>query len=201
MKEFVTVGYSYNELRESAKERVKQWYLETTDRAEQFHEDIMEYLKEQFPRSDLKVGFSFGYCQGDGLNIHGRLNMYDFLNKWNACDEVKDWMNKILDHTDHWYNFAENNRYCYSCKFIDRKYIDEDVSATVRDLEDTDLNIADSTDLIKQFYTDLVDYFEELDRKFEKDGYTYLYECEEDEIADYCAANDFYFTESGTFLG
>ena len=86
MKEFVTIGYSYEELNEDAKAKVKQWYLEDPIRNENFYEDVKNYLKENFPRSELEVTYSLGYCQGDGLNIYGKVNLYDFLEKLNLLE-------------------------------------------------------------------------------------------------------------------
>lgn len=200
MKEFVTIGYSYNELSDGAKEKVKEWYLNDELRNNLFYEDLIEYLKENFPRSELKVQYSLSYAQGDGLNIYGRLNMYDFLKIWDACNEVKLLMEKVLDNTDHWYNFAENRQYCYSCKFRDLSFLEDDVGDTIRDLENTELNIVDSTEIVRVFYKALILHFTTLDKKFEKDGYKYFYECEDSEVQEHCESNDYYFTESGEFI-
>ena len=50
MKTFTTVivGYTYNELSESAKEKVKQWYLDDPIRNDILYEDIMLYLHDNF---------------------------------------------------------------------------------------------------------------------------------------------------------
>ena len=84
MKEFITIGYSYNELNERAKAKVKEWYLNDTIRCDIFHDDIMMFLHDEFPSSSLRINFSLYYCQGDGFNIEGELDLCDFLPKWEA---------------------------------------------------------------------------------------------------------------------
>ena len=199
MKEFVTIGYSYNELNETAKECVKQWYLEDETRSQLFTEDIYYYLKENFPQSDLKVCYSLSYCQGDGLNIYGTLYLHDFLNVWNVPDGVKSIMSHYIENSESEFTFENDNHYCYSCKFVDKKYIEDYVEKMCDDLVYNGIKRI-NTDLVRQFYVDMLDYFEELDRKFEEDGYKYLYEVEDEEIAECCEVNDWYFTKDGKFI-
>ena len=69
--------YKYEELSEEAKETVKQWYLNDEFMAQDFEETTLERLYELFKNSKLKVQFSLNSCQGDGLNIYGKLNLMD----------------------------------------------------------------------------------------------------------------------------
>lgn len=198
MKEFVTFGYSYKELSDVAKEKVKEWYLNDPMRIDLFYECIKNDLTENFYNSHLDIEFSLNNCQGDGLNIYGDINLLDFLNKWDETTENKNEMKIILNHSQFvpWYTFKKNNRYGYSCKFIDKKYIEDYV-------EEMDVvpEHVEKRKLIKQFYLDMIDYFEDLDKQFEKSGYKYLYECDEEEVQDFCESNDYYFTEEGEFIG
>ena len=89
MKIFKTIGYNYSELSEDAKEKVKNWYLFDLDmHYELFYEDIKMYLSEQFPDSDLQLCYSLASCQGDGLNIYGKLNLYDFIYYKHRCLKI-----------------------------------------------------------------------------------------------------------------
>ena len=54
--------------------------------------------------------------------------------------------------------------------------------------------------LIEQFFNDLIDYFEKLDKKLENDGYDYLYNVDDDEIIEFCEINDYCFSKEGTFI-
>lgn len=200
MKEFVTIGYSYSELDAKAKERVKDWYLDTPIRNDVFHEDVMLFLQESFPNSDLEVQYSLSYCQGDGLNIYGTLKKDDFLPVWQVSEATKNRMKKYLNRANSGtFTFEYNDRYAYSCKFIDQKYIEEYVSDMVEDLQDNGVTRI-NTDTIRQFYTDMLDYFDDLDDKLKKKGYDYIYNCSDEEVEDACEANEWYFTKEGRFI-
>ena len=200
MKEFITIGYSYSELSDKAKEKVKQWYLHDLNiRDEIFHDDIKQYLYEEFQRSDLEVCYSLSSCQGDGLNIYGKLKLYDFVEKWTATAKEKRTINIYINNSLRDYTFEINNRYCYSCKFIDKKYINDTISEFIDELQyQCFKNI--NTPLIEQFFNDLIDYFEKLDKTLENDGYNYLCDVNDEELSEFCEINDYYFTEGGEFL-
>lgn len=186
--------YNYNELSEEAKEKVKQWLLNDDIRSKFFYEDIIEDFRCEFPRSELKVCFSLGYCQGDGLNVYGKLNFYDMLDKLDYTDKEKRTLEFYFDNGDHWYTFSKNNHYCYSCKFIDRKYIYDTIDEFINNL-DGYRNI--NTELITRFYNDFINYFDEYDHEQEKAGYKYLYEISEEEAAEECNANEYEFFIDG----
>ena len=202
MKTFtaVTVGYTYNELSESAKEKVKQWYLDDPIRNDILYEDIMLYLYDNFKLSELNVMYSLGYCQGDGLNIYGNLNLYDFLDIWQASPKEKRTIKFYIDRAFYQYTFEYNNKYCYSCKFIDKKHIDDTVEEFITELQDNQISNIKKP-LISQFFNDMIDYFESLDAEFEDNGYNYLYNCDDEEIEEASEANKWYFTETGEFIG
>lgn len=189
--------YHYGELSEEAREKVKRWYLDDELRTDLFYEDLTSFLAENYKRSNLDVCFSLGYCQGDGLNIHGKINLYDFLEKWEADEKTKRTVEKYIDSSFNEYTFEKNNHYCYSCKFIDIKYINDMVTEFISDLKYNGIR-GIKTDIIKAFFNDLFNHFERLDEEWEKAGYKYLYEAEEWEIEDFCAANDYEFLEDGT---
>lgn len=64
--------YTYIELSEEAKEKVNQWYLDDPMKSETISDIFTEDLKKLFPGRNLKMQYSLGDCQGDGLNIYGR---------------------------------------------------------------------------------------------------------------------------------
>jgi hypothetical protein len=79
------------------------------------------------------------------------------------------------------------------------KYINDSISEFIDELQYQCLkNI--NVPLIEQFFNDLIDYFEKLDKKLENDGYDYLYNVDDDEIIEFCEINDYYFTKEGTFI-
>lgn len=191
--------YKYSELSDESKEQVKQWLLDDDIRNDLFHQDILEFLKNEYPNSDLKVTYSLSSCQGDGLNIYGSVKLYDVLPKLKDYTEkeVKT-LKRYFDKIDITYTFERNNWYSYSCKFIDRKYVDDDITEAIDELKYWQYkNI--NTELLTKFYNDVIDHFEELDTSFEKDGYEYLYEMSDEEALDTCEANDYVFFEDGSF--
>lgn len=196
---YTKVLYTYSELSEEAKENVKQWYLDDEMRAYFFHDDIVEELKMFFPYSSLRVDFSLSYCQGDGLNIWGDLNLFDFIDKWEATEKEKARMTLYLENSNNIFTFHKNNHYSYSCKFIDKKYIDEYITEKTEELKDNGISRI-NTDTIQKFYRDMLDYFEDLDKQFEKDGYKYFYEVSDEELADYCEANEYEFDIDGNIM-
>jgi hypothetical protein len=188
--------YEYNELNEKAKENVKNWFLNDYSRSEFFYDDIKLDLSEKFKNSDLDVTFSLAYCQGDGLNIYGDLNLYDFIPKWDATEKEKRTISFYLDKTYHFYKFEKNNRYCYSCKFIDKYNINNTIDDFISDLEYYSVKNINSS-IIEKFFNDMIDYFDELDSYYQKQGYEYLYNISDDEIAELCEINEYYFNENG----
>lgn len=181
--------YNFEELDEQAKERVRQWYLNDDSRIDVFTEDIEAFLKEKFPKSNLKVQYSLFYAQGDGLNIFGPLNLYDFLPKWDATEKEKKTIEFYIDNSIQNYHFTKNIEYNYSCKFLDRKSIDVDIAEFCESLDCMQFkNI--KTNLIIRFFNDIINYFEEFDRYFEKIGYKWFYEADDEEIKQCCQANE-----------
>lgn len=191
--------YEYDELSDDAREKVERWFLEDPVRNDIFYDYIKESLKNMFPRSDLDVIYSLGYCQGDGLNIQGKLYYYDFIDKWLVSDKTRRTMCFYIDKLwDKYYMFEKNDRYTYSCKFIDLKYVDCVVDEIIDELTAEGVRSI-KENVIKMFLTDMIDHFEELDCSFKEEGYKYFYEPDKDEIKYTCEANGWFFLEDGTF--
>lgn len=191
--------YKYEELNEKAKEKVKEWYLDDYTRSDIFYEDIKYMLAEKYPKSDLDVTYSLSYCQGDGLNIFGELNLYDFVDYWQATEKEKRRILFYLEKSYSTFNFETNLRYSYSCKFIDKKYIQDDIDEFIENLEYCQLkNIGKQT--ISKFFYDMIDHFAELDGELEKAGYDFYYNVSEEELQDYCDCNEYEFYENGKLV-
>lgn len=192
-------AYTYTELSDTAKEAVKQWYCNDSSRNDSFYELIKEDLKNLFPNSKLDVAYSFGYCQGDGLNIHGELNLYDFIKIWDVTDKERRTMEFYLRYCPAAYTFSNDYRNCYSQKFIDLKYIDDVIDDFIYDLELWNLkNI--NRKLIGKFYKQMINFFTWLDEDFERLGYKYFDEPDDEEIEEYCAVNEYLFDEYGEVI-
>lgn len=203
MREITTITkvYTYNELCTEAQASVKQWLLVDYSRSETFSTIVSEELKENFPNSELNIQYSLSSCQGDGLNIYGKLCLFDMLGKlekYTGAEKqiLENYLEKI-GYPSNSFTFEINERYCYGCKFIDKKYVEEYVNNIIEELKhqgENDINIS----LIAKFLTDTINYFENLDRDYEKTGYEYLYEIDEEEVIDICEANQYEFLADGT---
>ena len=190
--------YKFEELSKEAQEKVVQWYMDDPFRNDIFSEMCNEFYNSEFPNSELEAHYDLSYCQGDGYNTEGKLQIYDIIDKLKFTDEEKKILHSYYDEMNTTFMFHCNRQYSYSCKFIDKKYIDEYVEDDVDNLVYYSFPNADSN-LIKRMYEQIFDYFENIDRQFEKDGYKFFYEPDMEEIVGSCEANDWWFTKDGKF--
>lgn len=190
--------YQFNELDNTAKAKVRQMFLNDEVRNDEFCENCQTYLKQHFPRSDLKPHYSLSSCQGDGFNIEGTVDFFDIFEKIKEkfTEEETTLLESYFNNSNPEFEFTSNRRYGYSCKFIDKKNIDDYVDTVAEAL--ISWSIKANPQLLKKFFTEMLDHFEELDKKFEKDGYDYLYNISDEEVEEICAANDYEFLEDGT---
>jgi len=185
--------YKYQELSEQAKEKAKEWYLEGKD-ASWFKDDCEEILHCEFPNSELNVEFSLSYCQGDGLNIYGSINLLELWNKLDKnkyTDKEKKFMEYVLKEYSMTYDMPENWRYGY-CMSSSWDFTENIIS----DMEYANLR-GIKYDVLKKFDEDCKEYMEKLCSDFESDGYSYFYEVDDDEMIDMCEANEWEFTADG----
>lgn len=231
MKE-VTVVYQlfgYGELGESAREVAKQWVLDDPFRSESFQDDCNSELEILFPRSELGVQYSLGYCQGDGLNIYGKLCLDDFLDLLDGRNDIHDgWVEDarsrvsertiatvrwcIDKNTDVCKNMVElpkNNRYAYC--MTDRISFADDWIESGMLCDDEEIpepfSIPDGMD--NGSVADAFHEFEKVLRKcisalahiMEKEGYRTLVDGDEEEIMEICDTHGWMFLSDGTFFG
>jgi len=185
--------YKYQELSEQAKEKAKEWYLEGKD-AYWFKDDCEEILHCEFPNSELKVEFSLSYCQGDGLNIYGSIDLLELWNKLDKSkytDKEKKFMEYVLKTHAVDYTMKQNYRYGY-CNSSSWDFT-EDI---IDDMEWTQQR-GIKYDVLEKFNEDCKEYMEKLCSDFESDGYAYFYEVDDDEMIDMCEANEWEFTADG----
>lgn len=116
-----------------------------------------------------------------------------------AKEKVKRAIRYYINNSKNEYTFDKNNHYCYSCKFIDKKYIDNDIAEFIDYLNYCSIRDINE-ELITRFFNDMIDYFQELDEKWEKAGYEYFYEIDDESIIEWAEANGYYFDEDGEII-
>lgn len=184
--------YQFAELSAAAKEKVRSWYSETQDPAiftMQCNEDLY-YL---FPESNLHVEYSLGYCQGDGLNIYGKLYLDELLEnmKENFTDEEMEYFSWIFDNFGSSYELPRNGRYCY-CICDDHDYMNDFIEEMeYSEMEDIRYHT------MEKFNKYAREYLTDLCKRYEKDGYEFFYEFDDSTLEEACTANEWEFTENG----
>ena len=184
--------YEYNELSVDAKENAKRWLLDGR-LPEWYSEDVECWLSELFPNSKLDIQYSLGYCQGDGANVYGSLNMNDAIDyiKESLTDKEEKFLRWAAKTWWHDIELPENRRYCYSIK--DQVYV---YSSIFYDLQDDGYkNI--KGDVLEKFEELLQNKLSALDGVIEKSGYEYFYEIDDVTAADECECNGYEFDEDG----
>ena len=201
--------YNFSELSEDAKEKAKKWYLDDDFRPQEFENIYTEDLHYLFNNSDLKMQFSLSYCQGDGLNIYGKLDLMDVFATIRDTDHSGEQFKQYKDlFSEHEQKTIEaymeacgreielpyNRHYCYC--------VDDRV-----DFADEWIEILEycrykniQIDTIRKMEKLVGMMFENLSATYEKYGYDYFYNADDEVVNETCEANGWRFLEDGTFF-
>ena len=203
--------YDYNELSETAKEKVKNYYSTSGIRNDLFQENIEYKLNYYFKNSSLDYQYSLDSCQGDGVNIYGKINVDDifdtFVSKELDVFLRKNIIPQIKMHIPSKEMFAEfkdfvnrnylsiiipcNDRYTYS--LADRLYLDGDIYDAI----DFSNELLLCVDTVRKF---LIEYIDAFNNYFEKFGYDFLYNISDEDMEECCIANEWKFLRNGDFF-
>lgn len=201
--------YNYRELTDEAKGKARSWYLNDIFRPMEFENDYTEDLRYLFKNSSLNLQFSLSYCQGDGLNIYGQLDLEDIftvISDKSYCGELfKDFWDVLTEHQiktlraymDICGKYIQLPRNCrYSFCIADRTdfagdWIEQLEYSHYRDIQ---------TDIIFKLEKLVISIFSFLAKCYEEDGYKYLYEVDEDEISEVCESNGWEFLADGRYF-
>ena len=200
--------FKFNELSESAKEEVKRWYLDHQE-AEFFTEQCKEDLRNLFGENNLEVQYSLASCQGDGFNIYGMINaeaIFNCLEKHNGGCQLEEFENMFTEEekrtilnygTEVDIKLPYNRHYCYSLAdridIVDewQWYFEEDYSKEVLEKD---------RKLLEKFENIVRGIFFTLCRDYEKQGYEFFYEINEEDLEEECDSNDWDFLKDGTLF-
>lgn len=204
--------YNYNELNEDAKEKVRKFYLDGQEPS-MFSDMAKEYVTESAYKLDeeLEVEFSLAYCQGDGVNIYGNLDMKNFVNqlqnnhmevyakarnKYEYTEEEYKLLNELLDGLHITLN--SNNRYCYCMAFtIKAEYVLEDFYYQVSSDEEVE-ELEKNKELIYKLVETVKDVITGVCKDIEKWGYCFFYEVDEKYLQEW--SEDYKFLEDGSIF-
>ena len=199
MKQFVKYGFSYSELSDKAKEKVNEWYLNDPDRAYFLESDLNLDLRDYyFPYSDLKVQFSLSYCQGDGVNIYGYLDIEkDILPNCKNLFTEKE-IKRLSWYLDRYgynrYKLKSNDHYAY-CMADSISFADD----LIYDLQYDNIRNIDER-IIHKLEIQIKSRVKTVCNELEKRGYQYLYEIDESEVKESCDGNEWYFDINGKYI-
>ncbi len=188
MKTIEIKVYRFDELSETAKEKAIELWYENEDYPF-LSEDILSFISDNDTFfSNVKLQYSLGYCQGDGLSFSGSFDFVKWVNeKYNFKESIKNALIKIIYSVE---STGNSGRYCYASK--NDITFDESLNSGI--LSD----LSNLYQLIDDIVSDISDYYIDLCEKAEKYGYSVLdYRMNESEMNDLCTANDYYFYESG----
>lgn len=191
--------YTFSELSEKAKEKVRTWYLDGRE-AFIFTEDCENYLMDKFHNSDLKVEYSLNYCQGDGLNIYGDIDLMDLYenilkeNPDTFTEKERKFMVWVLCNYGTDYSMPGNYRYGYCMS--SRWDFTEDIISNME--WDNMRNIKYS--ILEKFNKAAIDFMEKICSDLEKWGYEYFYEISDEDLEDSCSVNGYEFLADGTIF-
>ena len=185
--------YSYSELNEEAKNKVRYDYINNLD-SSIFTEQIIEDLREK-GLENLRPYYSLNYCQGDGICLYGNIefdeiteglkNIFykDFkLSDYKALKKLKEYSQISFNHSGRYYH-----KYSVDIDI----YIDGNLSPKSYE---NHRKVADKLLAnIKEWYLNLCD-------EYEKQGYDFFYGITDDEMNEYCNAMEYEFLQDGTLF-
>lgn len=174
MRTVTTSIYTFSELSESAKNKVRESYSESLEPF-MFTEYCECYLDSLLPNSDLKVEYDLSYSQGDYFTILGEADLSDVLAK--ISDNYTDKELKYLRwFIKEWIGSVEISRGCYyGSDYFYRSKIDFAEKETE-------------------------EYLLDLCNQLEKDGYKFFYEYSEEDVTQYYEERGYHFLLDGTLV-
>ena len=191
--------YKFEELSEEAQNRIIENEREFWQ--DDFELCIQDFIETNFPNSDLNYQFSLSYCQGDGFNFYGKIDIKDIMKIISlSVSEVK-----ILKDIDDYLSFKKhyNTRYCYSLVFNDDFNIDDILSDIEFDYNSNPELFNYSFKIYKNALTKILnrlrEFFNKEEKNFEKLGYDIIYPSIESCIKDGVFADYEYFDNGDIF--
>lgn len=207
MKNITIQAYEYNELNGQAKEKAynKIYDFMIGFINDCFYYDTIDDLRDRFDNSDLEIQYDLSACAGAGVNIYGNFDLRDFLPHYQASEKSKRTIAFYIDILRKYYCYdalsielSQNNRYTYSCKFVDIKdaeYIADEIAEELKNIYIKNIKIDILVDFIKSAYQ----YIEKQEDIIFANGEK-AFDISDDDIQDYCNENEIVFDARGRII-
>ena len=183
--------YTYEELSEKAKEKAKQNYIDSLD-PNDFTYMVIENLSA-IDLKNLRPHYSLSCCQGDGLCLTGYID-FDEINSELKKIFYKDFtfldyktLKSLKEYSR--IDFNHIGRYCHKHSIEIDVYID----GSFYDKKCNNHKILTDKLIknVKKWYFDKCD-------QYEKWGYNFFYEIEEEDLQEYFECMEYEFYENGS---
>lgn len=182
--------YSYSELCEKAKNKVRNDYIESLN-SDIFTKRVIEDLQEKGLKN-LRPYYSLCYCQGDGLCLYGKIEFEEItgelknifyknfeLSDYKALKKLKEYSQISFNHIGRYYHkYSVDIDICIDGSLGPKSYENQSKMA--------DKLLKN----VKEWYLDLCD-------EYKRQGYSFFYGISDDELQEYCDAMGYEFLENG----
>lgn len=185
--------YTYEELSEKAKEKVKQNYIDNLD-ANDFTYMIIQDLNS-IGLKNLRPYYSLNYCQGDGLCLAGYIDFdetntelkkifyKDFIfSDYKILKSLKEYSRIDFNHIGRYYNRHSVEIGIYIDGSFDNKKYNNHKRLADKLIKN-----------VKEWYFDKCGQYEQW-------GYNFFYEIEEEELQEYFECMEYEFYENGSIF-
>lgn len=193
--------YYFEELSEQAKKKAIEDFRRRGTWEQWDNDDLSEYFKERLMEygfySDVRIEFSLGYCQGDGVAFYGEIDFSIWLK--NHQDHFTKKELKRLEWLNYEFGIGlSTTRNSYGYHYSHYNTMDINVACDgYIGLRDSDL----LDEVLNEVEELLKDEVVELSREFERIGYEEIeYKNSDEYIIESIIVNEYEFMEDGSMF-
>lgn len=211
--------YNFDELTQDGKKQaIEKWYADgnreiENEQFKEFAEEFLSLLKFK----NVKLRYSLGYCQGDGLSFTadtmqsesvisflemivnkqspeiGYKVLENAVDKLHECITISNIDFELLKEFDFKIEFNESNsRYCHKNSVNIDSYFEDENQHSIEIMDNQRTELEEIENSFKEMYFVICDILE-------NQGYSQIYyEMNETEFNEMCEANSYEFLEDGT---
>lgn len=185
--------YNFNELSDSSKEVAIDSFRYIIDtHLDFFNEDCIGIIEQNGFYGNIKLYYSLGYCQGDGLSFSCEFIKTEILQKLfkEVLGEGKDKTIQLIIDNCYFNLLSNTGGYYYYARRSDLEFrFDDNINAL--NIEEV---VGKVEDKLRELYLSLC-------KELEKQGYDEIeYQFSDEYISDLLEANDYEFLEDGQLI-